>query len=164
MIYLDSSALFKLVIEESETAALRDFLRDRPRQLRVASALVRTEVVRAVARRNPGAVLSAAHAVAKVTTIPVTVELLDAAAALEPPLLRTLDAIHLASALMFRRNLTGFVAYDDRLHDAAEKAGLPTSRPVLGRLGRRQMLSRLDSRDMAEAGVRAGVTSWRRRW
>ncbi len=130
MIYLDSSALFKLVIDEAETAALRDFLRDRPAQLRVASALVRTEVVRAVARRNPGAVLSAVHAVAKITTIPVTVDMLDAAAALEPPLLRTLDAIHLAAALTFRRTLTAFVAYDDRLSDAARQAGLPCMRPT----------------------------------
>jgi hypothetical protein len=130
VIYLDSSALFKLVIDENETGALRDFLRDRPNVIRVASALVRTEVVRAVARRNPSAVLSAARAVAKVTTIPVTVDTLDAAAALEPPLLRTLDAIHLASALTFRRNLTAFVAYDDRLHYAAEHAGLPVARPA----------------------------------
>jgi uncharacterized protein len=130
VIYLDSSALFKLVIEESETAALRDFLSDRPGELRVASTLVRTEVVRAVARRNPGAVLSAAHAVAKLTTIPVTADVLDTAAALQPPLLRTLDAIHLASALTFRRSLTAFVAYDDRLHAAAEEAGLPITRPT----------------------------------
>jgi hypothetical protein len=130
VIYLDSSALFKLVIEENETGALRDFLRDRPNVIRVASALVRTEVVRAVARRNPSAILSAARAVAKVTAIPVTVDALDAAAAVEPPLLRTLDAIQLASALTFRRNLTAFVAYDDRLHDAAEQAGLPVMRPA----------------------------------
>jgi hypothetical protein len=64
-----------------------------------------------------------------VTTIPVTVDTLDAAAALEPPLLRTLDAIHLASALRFGRNLKAFVAYDDRLRDAAERAGLPAVRP-----------------------------------
>jgi predicted nucleic acid-binding protein len=118
------------VIEESETAAFRDFLSDRPGELRVASTLVRTEVVRAVARRNPAAVLSAAHAVAKLTTIPVTVDVLDTAAALQPPLLRTLDAIHLASALTFRRNLTAFVTYDDRLHDAARQAGLPTAQPT----------------------------------
>lgn len=130
MIYLDSSALFKLVIEESETAALRDFLGDRPDELRVASTLVRTEVVRAIARRNPSAVLSAAHAVAKLTTIPVTVDVLDTAAALQPPLLRTLDAIHLASALTFRRSLTAFVAYDDRLRAAAGEAGLPIMWPT----------------------------------
>jgi predicted nucleic acid-binding protein len=130
VIYLDSSALFKLVIEESETAALRQFLRDRAGEPHIASALIRTEVVRAVARRNPGAVLTATHAVAKVTTIPVTTELLDTAAALQPPLLRSLDAIHLASALRFRDILSAFIAYDDRLHDAARQAGLPVTRPA----------------------------------
>ena len=129
MIYLDSSALFKLVIEEGETPGLREYLRGQPGELRIASALIRTEVVRAVARRNSGAVLSAVHAVAKVTTVPVSAELLDAAAALQPPVLRTLDAIHLASALRFRHSLSAFVAYDDRLLDAARAAALPVIRP-----------------------------------
>jgi uncharacterized protein len=131
VIYLDSSALFKLVVEEKETAHLQAFLREQPGELIVASALIRTEVIRAVARRNPGAVLSAAHAVAKTTTIPVSAEVLDAAAALQPPLLRTLDAIHLASALRFRAHLSAFVAYDDRLIGAARDAALPVAVPGL---------------------------------
>jgi uncharacterized protein len=134
VIYLDSSALFKMVIEEHETTHLQDFLRERPGELIIASALIRTEVLRAVARRNPAAVLSAAHAVAKTTTIPVSAELLDAAAALQPPVLRTLDAIHLASALRFRAHLSDFIAYDDRLAEAARQAGLPVSSP--GRVSR----------------------------
>jgi predicted nucleic acid-binding protein len=60
----------------------------------------------------------------------LTDEVLSKAAGGRPPTLRVIDAIHLASALAIRRELTAFVAYDKRLLAAAKAAGLPTASPV----------------------------------
>jgi uncharacterized protein len=87
-------------------------------------------VPRAVMRSVPTALLSAHHLVARLRKVALTPELLTAAAALQPPLLRSLDAVHLASALAVRAQLTAVVAYDDRLYDAARAAGLPVARPA----------------------------------
>jgi predicted nucleic acid-binding protein len=130
VIYLDSSALVKLVVREDETAALTAWLateRDAPR---LSSDLVLVEVPRAVMRSVPTALLSAHHLVARLRKVALTPELLTAAAALQPPLLRSLDAVHLASALAVRAQLTAVVAYDERLYDAARAAGLPVARPA----------------------------------
>ncbi|HYU85012.1 MAG TPA: type II toxin-antitoxin system VapC family toxin [Kribbellaceae bacterium] len=130
MIYLDSSALVKLIIKEAETAALRSWLAARTELPRISSDLVLVEVPRAIMRSTPTALLAAHHLVARVQKVTLTPSLLTAAAALQPPALRSLDAVHLASALAVRADLTAFVAYDDRLHDAALSAGLPTEQPA----------------------------------
>jgi predicted nucleic acid-binding protein len=88
------------------------------------------EVPRAVMQSVPTALLSAHHLVARLQKVALTPELLMAAAALQPPLLRSLDAVHLASALAVRADLTALVAYDDRLYDAGRDAGLPVVRPT----------------------------------
>jgi predicted nucleic acid-binding protein len=128
VIYLDASAIVKLVIEEAETDALRGWLRRR-RAPRVTSDLTRVEVPRACMRARPTALLEAQRAVARLSTVPLTRELLASAAALQPPGLRSLDAVHLASALAVRGQLRAFVAYDDRLVDAARAHDLPVERP-----------------------------------
>jgi hypothetical protein len=130
VIYLDSSALVKLIIKEAETAALRSWLAARTKLPRVSSDLVLVEVPRAIMRSTPTALLAAHHLVSRVQKVTLTPSLLTAAAALQPPALRSLDAVHLASALAVRADLTAFVAYDDRLHDAALSAGLPTEQPA----------------------------------
>lgn len=130
MIYLDSSALVKLVVREDETAALTTWLATEGDAPKVSSDLVLVEVPRAVMRSVPTALLSAHHLVARLQKVALTPELLTAAAALQPPLLRSLDAMHLASALAIRTDLTALVAYDDRLYDAALDAGLPVARPT----------------------------------
>jgi predicted nucleic acid-binding protein len=131
VIYLDSCALVKLVSPAPETAALERYLRQRPDEHHVASALARTEVRRALSRIGA---TTRQHSTADklldaVVTISLTEALLDAAGALPEPGLRSLDAIHLATALRLGPGLSDFVTYDRRLRSAAEQAGLPTSAP-----------------------------------
>jgi uncharacterized protein len=131
VIYLDSCALVKLVSSAPETAALERYLRQRADQRHVASALVRTEVRRALRRiEAPARMLTTADKLlAAVITISIRDELLDAAGRLAEPGLRSLDAIHLATAQSLGPALTAFVTYDRRLLTAADRAGLPTAAP-----------------------------------
>lgn len=125
--YLDSSAVVKLAIEEPESAALRRHLRRR-RPL-MSSALARAEVVRAVLLEGPAAVARAGEVLARVELVRVNDRVLGAAGMLRPPELRTLDAIHLATAQALGTDLGLFVAYDLRLLQAAEELGLRTAMP-----------------------------------
>ncbi len=129
MIYLDSSALMKLVRAEQETAALSEWLNARPDQPVVTSELGRVEVLRA-ARRVGGRAVSEARAVVDdldLVRLGRTVQ--DVACEIDSPSLRTLDALHLASALVLGPALVAFVAYDHRLCDAARAAGLVVTVP-----------------------------------
>ncbi len=130
MIYLDSSALVKLAVTEPESAALADWLRDSRTVGRVSSPLVRVEVPRAVWRADPGSLPQAYTIVRRLREIthdrggPG-----HRAAGVRPNVLRTLDAIHVASAMSVRDNLTALVSYDKRMLAAAQDAGLPTASP-----------------------------------
>ncbi|MEV4295767.1 type II toxin-antitoxin system VapC family toxin [Microbispora rosea] len=128
MIYLDSSALVKLVVREEETAALEKWLATQTGAV-VASELARTEVVRAMRASGPQAVSMAKALMARLRMVPVDTPLLDAAAEIGPARLRTLDALHLSAAQLLERALDWFVAYDKRLLAAAEEAGLPVAAP-----------------------------------
>ena len=130
MIYLDSSALVKLILEESESRALARWLAERADLALVSSAIHRTEVPRAIWRANPSALPRSLRQVRGVEKIGLSTDVLDSAAAVPPQSLRSLDAIHLASALSIRRELTAFVAYDKRLLAAAKDVGLPTASPA----------------------------------
>jgi predicted nucleic acid-binding protein len=125
--YLDSSALIKLVIREPESEALRAELASWSRC--ATSALARTEVVRAAARVDPAARAPARRIVQAVSLIAVTDEILDRAAGLELPTLRSLDALHLASALSLKGVLGPVVTYDLRLAEAAVAVGLDVVAP-----------------------------------
>lgn len=127
MIYLDTSALAKLIVREAETAALGGWLRQRSAQLWVTSIIGRVELVR-VARRFAAA-NGARLLLAGLDTIPLADHVADVAQTTGSATLRTLDAIHLASALLVRDELTAFCCYDRRLLDAAEDAGLPVHAP-----------------------------------
>ena len=129
-VYLDSSALVKLIQVEAETAALRAFLADRRGQARVTSALARVEVVRAVIRADRTATRQARRLLARLHEVALDRPLLDRAGALtiDSPL-RSLDAIHLASALTLGSTLDAVVTYDVRMADAANELGLPVERP-----------------------------------
>ena len=130
MIYLDSSALVKLALTEPESAALISYLSERQDQALVSSALHRTEVLRAIWQAEPGALPRAQRMIRRVSVVSLTHDLLDNAATLPPGGLSTSSAIHLASALAIKRDLTAFVCYDKRLADAAEAAGLPVAAPA----------------------------------
>jgi uncharacterized protein len=127
VIYVDTSALAKLVIPEAESAAMHEFAA----VPLVTSAIAGTELRRTVRRRAPHLLVNAEHVLSRVAQITVDAEMLRAASGLDPLSLRTLDAIHLASALRVREEITTFVAYDKRLLDAAHLAGIPTASPGL---------------------------------
>jgi predicted nucleic acid-binding protein len=115
--YLDSSALIKTIIQEPESRSLMRWL-DAKDEL-VTCELVRMEAVRAVRLSDPNAVPRARRAIATLTLIRLDDALYDAAADLQPPSLRSLDAVHLAAALSLGRDLAGVVTYDTRMADAA---------------------------------------------
>jgi predicted nucleic acid-binding protein len=129
VIAFDSSALTKLVVREPETAPLRAWLAAREEAAWSASSLTRVEVVRAVARSQATAVPTARRLLAGMDLVPITRDLLETAADLAPPSLRSLDALHLATALSLGSALDAFVVYDERLTQAATDAGLPVVAP-----------------------------------
>lgn len=128
LLYLDSSALVKLVLPEPETEALREILSGWPE--RFSSALTRVEVLRAVRRAGVGrsAYERAENVVARVGLVDIDERVLYAAARLDPPELRSLDAIHLATALSVP-DLGGLVSYDARLVRAATRSGVTAMAP-----------------------------------
>ena len=119
LLYLDSSALVKLVAPEPETPALLSLLEPRPEV--VSSALARVEVLRAVARAGGKKrdLARARRVLSRVALVAVDDPILEAAATLDPVDLRSLDAIHLATALSLRSEAEAIVSYDDRLNTAA---------------------------------------------
>ena len=121
LLYLDSSALVKLVVAEPETPALLEFLAGWPH--RVSSALARVEVLRAVKRTGAGPAVRrrATRVLARVALIRIDDVVLAAAARVLSPELRTLDAIHVATARSLD-GLAGIVTYDARLGRAASRA------------------------------------------
>lgn len=123
--YLDSSALVKLVRPEPETDALRRFLGD-PWRPMLISELAVTEVRRASRR----VALDPAEALAACEVVRLTHDVLERAGELDPPSLRTLDAIHVATALSLGSELDVLVAYDERLLAAAAQHGLPVAAPA----------------------------------
>ena len=124
LLFLDSSALVKLVVEERETAALRRFLPAYP--TRVSSILTRVELLRSVARAGLGRsdIRRAEDVLARLSLIPLDEAIVEKATRLPPPTLRTGDAIQLATALSLAADLDGVVAYDARLLAAAGAAGV----------------------------------------
>jgi predicted nucleic acid-binding protein len=128
LVYLDASAIVKLVVEELESAALRDALRDRPH--RVSSALALVEVHLAAARRSPApSPARVATILAGLALIPVDEPTLEGAARLGGYGIRALDAIHRATAQSLGEDLESFIAYDERLSAAARTGGLSTEQP-----------------------------------
>ena len=126
--YLETSAFVKLVRSEPEGAALRGEIGDG--RAIVSSALLLVEGRRAAARYGPLALARARSAVATITLLPLDDATLEVAAELEPPELRSLDALHLAAALSLGAELGRFYCYDRRLAAAAVTLGLEVSRPA----------------------------------
>lgn len=126
--YIDVSALTKLVVAEAETAGLRAWFAESDRDP-VSCDLTRTELMRAVRRVAPDRVVRAREVLDSVTLIALTTEILEAAGRLNPTILRTLDAIHLAAALDVGDELDGIVTYDDRLAEAALANGVAVVSP-----------------------------------
>jgi predicted nucleic acid-binding protein len=126
--YLDSSALVKLAVREPESAALRRCLRRR-RPL-ITSALARAEVTRALLPLGREAVRRGHDVLARVNQVRINDRVLDAAGAILPVELSSLDAIHLATAQQLGADLARVVTYDEPMTAAAKQLGLPVARPT----------------------------------
>lgn len=127
--YLDTSALVKLVIEESESAALAAWLADAAREP-VTSDLTRTELLRTIRRWAPMQAVAATQVLETTTVLTLATSIFEAAARLDPVEWRSLDALHIASALELGDELEGFVTYDDRQADAVRAYGIEVIAPT----------------------------------
>ena len=126
---MDTSALTKLVVAEAETTALRSWLAEDAREP-VGCDLVRTELLRAVRRVAPGRAVRAREVLESLTLTQVTTAIFETAGRLDPAILRTLDAIHIAAALDLGDDLQGIVTYDQRVADAAANSGIAVVSPT----------------------------------
>ena len=127
-VYIDSSAFVKVVLTEPGHVEVRRYL-TRARARHVSSALLRTEAIRAVRQAAGESLGVMRQALREVDLIAVDDSVLDAAAMLEPHGLRTLDAIHLATALTLGDDLDAIVTYDKRMSESARLLGLPVTSP-----------------------------------
>jgi predicted nucleic acid-binding protein len=126
--YVDSSAIVKLVVAEPESKALRREL-SRHKEL-VSSALARTEVGRALLPLGPEAIRRGEAVLRTVQLLRVNDRVLAEAGRMQPAELRSLDAIHLASARQLGATLKRVVTYDARMADAARALGVPVAAPA----------------------------------
>lgn len=129
LVYLDTSAFVKLVIPEPETPALVTALTAQARL--VASEILEVEALR-TARRATGedGTTTARAQLAGVRLLPLTDRIRRRACELEPATLRSLDAIHIATALDLGERLACMYAYDARMATAASEAGLRVCAPT----------------------------------
>ena len=129
MIYLDTSAALKLVVAEPDTGRLETWMAERAGIPRVSSRLLRVEMLRAVTRAAPHR-MSRANMILSAITLLSMDDVAPAAEVTGHKLLRSLDAIHLATAHEIRTALSAFVCYDKRLRDSAHALGLPVEAPA----------------------------------
>jgi predicted nucleic acid-binding protein len=127
LVYLDTSAFMKLVVDETESAALRRHLRHG--HLRTSAILLQTEALRAAGRLSAGHLAVARGLLRGLALIHMDRRLYAAAATLAPPELRSLDALHVAAALALGSDLVDFITYDSRMTTAARSHGLPVASP-----------------------------------
>ena len=130
MLYLDSAAVVKLVHAEPESAVLRAWLGERAETGWASSVLVEIESFRALARYAPEAVTRLHPVLDQIDLISLSPRVRMLAQQVRPVTVRSLDAIHLGTALTVRRGLTSFVSYDRRLLEAAATIGLPADSPA----------------------------------
>jgi predicted nucleic acid-binding protein len=130
VIYFDTSALVKLIFEEAESAALAEWVTLRPDVPKISSDLSTVELLRTCRRVNEAAVGNANLLLGGMDLLPVDRAIIERASSLVPTELRSLDAIHLASALSVKAHLTALVAYDSRLCAASLDAGIEVVSPA----------------------------------
>lgn len=127
-LYLDSSAFIKVVVEEPESDALRAFLAGEHGRY-VSSVLTRTEAMRAVRYIGSEARARVREALRRIDLVSIDDRVLDAAGLLDPDVLRSLDAIHVATALALGDDLDVVVTYDEHMIRTASLMGIPTATP-----------------------------------
>ena len=133
MIYLDTCAAIKLTRTERETAELVSWLAPRHGSKLIASVLLEVELERALRRNEPRALPLVPSVLGRIIRLEITPEIRRTAATYQDPLLRSLDAIHLATAQFVAglpgEGLSDFVSYDKRLIIAARAVGLHVEHP-----------------------------------
>jgi len=127
--YLDTSAAMKLVVPERGSVALRDWMQSRADRV-FGSDLLRTELLRAMRRVAPGHMPEARAVLDSIVMLQLSTSVCERAAVLEPDLLRSLDALHLAAALEMGDELEGLVTYDQRLAKSASALGISVVAPT----------------------------------
>ena len=120
MHYVDTSAFLKLLVREEHSAAMRSFVRKHNSEL-CSSDLLRVEAIRALRRSAPDELGAARAAVRGLVLLAIDDEVVARAEMLEPPELRSLDALHLAAAMTWGSELRSIVTYDERLAAAAAR-------------------------------------------
>jgi len=130
LLYLDASAIVKLVLPEDESNALARVVATT--SAHVTSIVAAVEVGRAVRRvtEQADALERCERVIERLDLRALDAEVVRAAAELMPRTIRSLDAIHLASAMTFAGELSAFIAYDRQLQDAAKECGLPVLAPA----------------------------------
>jgi predicted nucleic acid-binding protein len=131
LIYIDTSAFLKLVLDEPQSPALRAHLAARGQTRFVSSALLKVEARRGLLRGDSARMPRADLLLGDVTSLDMSAAVLEKASRLPDSMLRSLDAIHLATALLVRDDLDAVLTYDDRLATAAASHGLTVESPGL---------------------------------
>jgi uncharacterized protein len=126
--YVDSSAIVKLAVREPQSDALRNYLRRR--RALISSALARTEVMRALLPGGEPALAAGRRVLDRVDLVRVNDRVLNWAGTLLPLELRSLDAIHLATAKRLGADLSDIVTYDEKMAVAARSVGCRVSSPT----------------------------------
>ncbi|MDQ2708306.1 MAG: type II toxin-antitoxin system VapC family toxin [Actinomycetota bacterium] len=129
MIYLDTSAFLKSVLDEPQSPALRRYLDEVDPDALVSSKLLAVESRRGILRNRRARMPAVDAALAVVTLLDISDTVIESASRLPDPMLRSLDAIHLATAMLIREDVDVLLSYDDRLTAAAASHGLKTASP-----------------------------------
>lgn len=129
-VYFDTLALAKLILEERGSSDLRDFVTDSNVEV-VSSEIAEVELIRAVMRTDERLMDTVLEILPQTVLLPISTPIRLRASQLPPPSLRSLDALHLATAIEIQPHLQAFVSYDQRLLDSAAEAGLSVFSPGL---------------------------------
>lgn len=129
VVYCDTSALVKLIVDEPQSGDLDAWLAGLAEPVLATSIIARTEVVRAVRRHGTAAVEEALRLLDEISVVDLDEDLARSAADLEPESLRSLDALHVATAQRIAPTLAALVTYDKRMIDAARAVGLTVHHP-----------------------------------
>lgn len=127
--YADTSAVIKLLVEESHSKAFAAFYDAHADAEWASSALLRIELTRAVTRALPALLPDARDLLLAFSFVAIDDDIVEAAMNEPDRGLRSLDAIHLATARILGEDVDAIVSYDDRLLKAATDAGLATASP-----------------------------------
>jgi predicted nucleic acid-binding protein len=127
--YIDTSAAFKLLAAEEHAEAFLAFYGEHRNDEWISSDLLRIEVTRTVTRHWRALIPDAQRLLDAFEYIQIDEDVVHTAMVEPDPLLRSLDAIHLATARLLGKELTALLTYDDRLAKAAADAGIPVLTP-----------------------------------